>query len=192
VVDDRDDNLSVDHRRAHLDRIGRGRVAERVLDQVDENPLELRRVDQHGRALVGKLGERRSRGSESISLAVPIAVSGERRSWLTERSTAVFVASLRLSCSRSIAVASSAESTAVTRARSAASGAREDSKNREPTWRSPASSTRTCSSGSGERGGPSSIQQCVTPSRSAVNTAIAGSSLSAEDRPRRSAATSAA
>ena len=159
------DHLAVRDRGAHLDGVGGRGVAERVLDQVDEHTLDLRRVDAHRGALVGqrrddavavgadrlqrtpdelvhrpelddrargaglepreveqvrdqpveppRLGaDRREQlvaiarrralaGSASISLAVAIAVSGERRSWLTDRSTAVFVASLRLSSSRS-------------------------------------------------------------------------------------------
>ncbi len=46
---------------------------------------------------------RESPSSRSTSLAVVIAVIGERRSWLTERSTAVLTASLRRSASASTA-----------------------------------------------------------------------------------------
>jgi hypothetical protein len=123
---------------------------------------------------------------------VPIAVSGERRSWLTDLSTAVLVASLRLSSSRSIAVASNAPRTPITRRTTASSGVRAASKKTPPMWRPAVSSSRTCSSAAGSRVGPSSIQQWVTPSRSAVSTAIAGSCCSTDGWPSRSADTSAA
>ena len=67
-------------------------------------------------------GDRSPSELSSTSLAVMIAVIGDRMSWLTERRTAVFTASLRRNASASLAVRTrSSASAARRRARAASS-----------------------------------------------------------------------
>ena len=76
----------------------------RELEEVRDEPIEsLHLGEDRGDELVPVRRRGSRRCSRSTSLAVVIAVIGERRSWLTERSTAVFTASLRRSASASSA-----------------------------------------------------------------------------------------
>ena len=117
-----------------------------------------------------------------LSAAARIAVSGERRSWLTERRTAVLAASLRLNVSASSALARSRSRSRAT-ARSEASAGRSRAavpgsmaapagRNSLPTCLLPAWRSRADSFAPGRRRESSSIRPPTTPKARAASSAM--------------------
>ena len=180
-------------------RPGRARLEWREVEQVADQALEPSGLDPHGleqgsRDRPARARERRTR--EPVDGDAGIAVSGERKSWLTARSTAVLTVSLRRSASASSASParrSRSEATARSDAgaggsgggrrgsgRGCSAGRVERSNEAGP----PASSSRGDSPGGGSCRGPRSIRALSTPSTPATCVGDRGEFVRQKLRPR--------